>query len=114
MSSGPSSTPSQDLRRVATVYVTHDYAEALSLGDRIGVMGNGGRLAQTGTPHELFERPASLFVAEHLGQPTINAIPSILVQTRRPARGQGHQGQLRDRRPEAAGGEAAGPPAHRK
>jgi multiple sugar transport system ATP-binding protein len=69
----------EDLRRVATVYVTHDYAEALSLGDRIGIMGNGGRLAQTGTPHELFERPASLFVAEHLGQPTINAIPSILV-----------------------------------
>jgi multiple sugar transport system ATP-binding protein len=71
----------EDLRRVATVYVTHDYAEALSLGDRIGVMGNGGRLAQVGTPHELFEHPASLFVAEHLGQPTINAVPSILVQS---------------------------------
>ena len=98
----------EDLRRVATVYVTHDYAEALSLGDRIGVMGNGGRLAQIGTPHELFERPASLFVAEHLGQPTINAVPSILVQTRRPAVGQGHQGKLRDHRPEAAGGEAQG------
>ncbi|MDP9137204.1 MAG: ABC transporter ATP-binding protein, partial [Pseudomonadota bacterium] len=71
----------EDLRKVATVYVTHDYAEALSLGDRIAVMGNGGRFAQTGTPRELFESPASLFVAEHLGQPTINAIPSILVQS---------------------------------
>jgi multiple sugar transport system ATP-binding protein len=65
----------EDLRKVATVYVTHDYAEALSLGDRIGVMGNGGRLVQTGAPRELFERPADLFVAQHLGQPTINVIP---------------------------------------
>ncbi len=64
----------EDLRKVATVYVTHDYAEALSIGDRIGVMGNGGRLVQTGGPRELFERPKTLFVAEHLGQPTINAI----------------------------------------
>ena len=68
----------EDLRRVATVYVTHDYAEALSLGDRIGVMGNGGRLVQVGQPRELFERPANLFVAEHLGQPTINVIPGRL------------------------------------
>ena len=39
------------LREVSTVYVTHDYAEALSLGDRIGVMGNGG-LMQIGSAHE--------------------------------------------------------------
>ncbi|MBC6406051.1 MAG: ABC transporter ATP-binding protein [Rhodospirillales bacterium] len=68
----------EELRRVATLYVTHDYAEALSLGDRIGVMGNGGKLVQIGSARELFERPKALFVAEHLGQPTINAIPSIL------------------------------------
>ena len=71
----------EDLRRVATVYVTHDYAEALSLGDRIAVMGNGGRLVQVGSPRELFEQPASLFVAEHLGQPTINAIKAEFVDT---------------------------------
>ena len=35
------------LREVSTVYVTHDYAEALSLGDRIGVMGNGGPVSYT-------------------------------------------------------------------
>ncbi len=70
----------EDLRRVATVYVTHDYAEALSLGDRIGVMGNGGRLAQIGSARELFEQPATLFVAEHLGQPTINALEAELVE----------------------------------
>ncbi len=70
----------EDLRKVATVYVTHDYAEALSLGDRIGVMGNGGRLVQIGSARELFERPKALFVAEHLGQPTINVIRSTLVE----------------------------------
>lgn len=70
----------EDLRRVATLYVTHDYAEALSLGDRIGIMGDGGRLLQTGSPRTLFERPASLFVAEHLGQPTINVIPARLAE----------------------------------
>lgn len=68
----------EDLRKVATVYVTHDYAEALSLGDRIGVMGSGGRLVQIGTARDLFERPKALFVAEHLGQPTINVIPARL------------------------------------
>ena len=61
------------LRRVANVYVTHDYAEALSLGDRIGVMGRGG-LVQIGSAHEVFEKPQTLFVAEHLGQPSINVL----------------------------------------
>ena len=64
----------EDLRKVATVYVTHDYSEALSLGDRIGVMGKGGKLEQIGSPRELFERPSNITVAEHLGQPTINLI----------------------------------------
>ena len=67
----------EDLRRVATLYVTHDYSEALSLGDRIGVMGAGG-LVQIGAARELFERPESLFVACHLGQPSINAVPATL------------------------------------
>ena len=64
----------QELRRVATVYVTHDYAEALSLGDRIGVMGDGG-LVQIGSAREVFERPCNIFVARHLGQPSINELP---------------------------------------
>lgn len=68
----------EDLRRVATVYVTHDYAEALALGDRIGVMGNGGRLAQVAGSRELFETPANLFVAQHMGQPTINLARAAL------------------------------------
>ena len=67
----------EELRRVATLYVTHDYAEALSLGDRIGVMGAGG-LVQVGSARELFERPGSLFVAQHLGQPSINVVDARL------------------------------------
>ena len=68
----------EDLRKVATVYVTHDYAEALSLGDRIGVMGDGGKLVQVAGPRELFEAPANIFVAQHLGQPTINIVQATL------------------------------------
>jgi multiple sugar transport system ATP-binding protein len=67
----------QELRRVATVYVTHDYAEALSLGDRIGVMGDGG-LVQVGSSREVFEHPNTIFVARHLGQPSINEVPCRL------------------------------------
>ena len=67
----------EELRRVATLYVTHDYAEALSLGDRIGVMGAGG-LVQVGSAREIFEKPGSLFVAQHLGQPSINVVAAEL------------------------------------
>ena len=63
----------EELRRVATVYVTHDYAEALSLGDRIAVMGPGG-LEQVGSARDVFLRPQTLFVARHLGQPSINEV----------------------------------------
>ena len=65
------------LRTVATIYVTHDYTEALSLGDRVGIMGRAG-LVQTGLPRDIFERPNSLFVAQHVGQPPINLIDSTL------------------------------------
>lgn len=62
-----------ELRATATVYVTHDYAEALSLGDRIGVLQNR-KLAQIGTPKEVFERPVSVEVARQFGQPQINLL----------------------------------------
>ena len=52
---------------ITTVYVTHDQTEALSMADRIAVM-NAGRVAQLGTPRELYERPASRFVADFLGE----------------------------------------------
>src|SRR4051812_20460359 len=49
-----------------TIYVTHDQKEALSIADRIAIM-KDGKLAQIGTPGELYHRPASAFVAEFLG-----------------------------------------------
>ncbi len=70
----------KELRRVATVYVTHDYAEALSLGDRIAVLGGRG-LEQVGAARDLFERPETLFVARHLGQPSINEVTCDLQQS---------------------------------
>jgi spermidine/putrescine ABC transporter ATP-binding subunit len=49
------------------VFVTHDQEEAMALGDRIGVM-SGGRMEQVGTPHEIYLRPRSRFVAEFIGE----------------------------------------------
>ncbi|MES2784982.1 MAG: ABC transporter ATP-binding protein [Pseudomonadota bacterium] len=52
--------------KVTTIYVTHDQVEALSLSDRIVVM-NGGKVAQVGTPQEIYETPADPFVADFIG-----------------------------------------------
>jgi iron(III) transport system ATP-binding protein len=57
---------------VTTLYVTHDQAEALSLGDRVCVM-NEGRILQVGPPHEVYSQPANLFVAQFVGE--MNFIP---------------------------------------
>jgi len=54
------------------IYVTHDQDEAMSLSDRIAVM-NAGQVEQVGMPHEIYMRPASLFVAGFVGQ--VNALP---------------------------------------
>jgi multiple sugar transport system ATP-binding protein len=55
------------------IYVTHDQAEAMTLGDRIVVL-NQGRIEQAGPPRELYERPANQFVAGFLGTPRMNFI----------------------------------------
>jgi len=54
-----------------TVYVTHDQSEAMTLGDRVAVLGDG-RLQQCDTPRALYERPANVFVAGFIGSPTMN------------------------------------------
>jgi multiple sugar transport system ATP-binding protein len=54
-----------------TVYVTHDQLEAMSMGDKIAVM-NLGVIEQAGTPREIYDRPASMFVADFIGSPPIN------------------------------------------
>ena len=57
--------------RTTVVYVTHDQIEAMTMADRIVVM-QGGRIAQLGTPLELYDRPANLFVAGFIGSPAMN------------------------------------------
>jgi multiple sugar transport system ATP-binding protein len=63
-----------------TVYVTHDQTEAMTLGDRVVVM-RGGVAQQIGTPDELYERPANLFVAGFIGSPAMNFFPATLTPT---------------------------------
>jgi iron(III) transport system ATP-binding protein len=58
---------------ITTVYVTHDQKEALSMADRIAVL-DAGRIAQLGTPGEIYRQPASRFVAEFMGEP--NLVPA--------------------------------------
>jgi multiple sugar transport system ATP-binding protein len=56
---------------VTTVYVTHDQAEAMTLGHRVAVL-HEGRLQQCGPPRLLYERPANIFVAGFIGSPAMN------------------------------------------
>jgi multiple sugar transport system ATP-binding protein len=60
-----------------TVYVTHDQTEAMTLGDRVVVL-RGGVAQQIGTPDELYQRPANLFVAGFIGSPAMNFFPATL------------------------------------
>ena len=59
---------------ITTIYVTHDQVEALTLGDRIAVI-NEGRLEQVGTPDEVYERPANVFVGGFIGSPPMSFLP---------------------------------------
>jgi multiple sugar transport system ATP-binding protein len=58
---------------VTTVYVTHDQVEAMTLGQRVAVL-RDGTLQQADTPHNLFHRPANLFVAAFIGSPSMNLV----------------------------------------
>jgi multiple sugar transport system ATP-binding protein len=69
------------MSNTTTLYVTHDYQEALALGDRIAVM-REGRLVQIGTPEEIWRRPADTFVARALGQPEINLLDGVVDEGR--------------------------------
>jgi len=59
------------------LYVTHDQAEAMTLGHRIAVL-REGRLEQVDTPREIYERPATVFVASFFGTPPMNLLPATL------------------------------------
>jgi multiple sugar transport system ATP-binding protein len=58
-----------------SIYVTHDQIEAMTLADRIVAM-NGGHVQQVGSPLELYDRPANLFVAGFIGSPAMNMFPA--------------------------------------
>ncbi|WP_396611970.1 ABC transporter ATP-binding protein [Haloferax sp. S1W] len=60
--------------QTTTVYVTHDQTEAMTLGDRVAVM-NDGHVEQVAPPQELYDRPATRFVAEFIGEPAMNVLP---------------------------------------
>lgn len=74
----------QDLSK-PTVIVTHDQLEALTMADRIAVM-RDGRIEQVDTPHNVFQRPANLFVAGFIGTPQMNLIPATLTAVHGPGR----------------------------
>jgi multiple sugar transport system ATP-binding protein len=59
------------------IYVTHDQVEAMTMGDRIAIM-NAGILQQVGSPGEIYDHPANLFVAGFIGTPTMNFIPATV------------------------------------
>jgi multiple sugar transport system ATP-binding protein len=76
--------------RTTTVYVTHDQTEAMTLGHRAAVL-RAGEIQQLGSPRELYERPANLFVAGFIGAPAMNLVPGELL---------GHGGMIAGIRPE--------------
>lgn len=63
------------------IYVTHDQLEAMTMSDRIVVM-NEGKIQQVGTPKEVYDHPANLFVAGFIGTPTMNFIEGTLKEDR--------------------------------
>lgn len=64
-----------------TIYVTHDYQEALALADRIAVL-RQGKFVQIGTPVEIWHQPIDSFVAKALGQPEINLVDAVVANGR--------------------------------
>lgn len=63
-----------DRMGATTVYVTHDQLEAMQMGDKIVVM-NNAVVEQFGTPQEIYDKPATMFVANFIGSPAMNFLP---------------------------------------
>jgi multiple sugar transport system ATP-binding protein len=68
-----------DRLQATVVYVTHDQVEAMTMGDRIVVM-KDGNVQQIGTPLDLYNKPANLFVAGFIGSPAMNFIPCRVLE----------------------------------
>jgi multiple sugar transport system ATP-binding protein len=65
---------------VTSLYVTHDQAEAMTMGDRIAIL-DGGVFQQVGTPNEVYNHPANRFVAGFIGSPSMNFLEVTLEET---------------------------------
>jgi multiple sugar transport system ATP-binding protein len=63
------------------LYVTHDQVEAMTMGERIGLL-NNGRLIQVGTPYEIYNNPVNTYVAEFVGTPAINLFDGLVQENR--------------------------------
>ena len=72
----------QDKVKITSIYVTHDQEEALALADRVAVM-TDGHIEQIGTPDEVYESPATAFVAKFLGES--NVLPAKVAEVRGPS-----------------------------
>lgn len=66
--------------RQTVLYVTHDQGEAMAMSDRIAVM-RAGSIQQVGTPEEIYNRPATRFVAEFIGDPPMNFLPCEVLRS---------------------------------
>ena len=66
--------------KTTSIYVTHDQIEAMTMGDKIVVM-RDGRIEQTGSPLDLYDRPANQFVAGFIGSPSMNFLPGKLIRS---------------------------------
>jgi multiple sugar transport system ATP-binding protein len=67
------------MKGTATLYVTHDQAEAMALADRVVVISDEGIVQQTGPPLEIYSRPVNKLVARFFGMPRMNFIPAVIV-----------------------------------
>jgi ABC-type sugar transport system ATPase subunit len=67
----------QEATGVTTLYVTHDQSEALALGHRVAVL-REGRVEQVGSPDDVWERPASTWIARFVGTPPMNLLPGVV------------------------------------
>jgi multiple sugar transport system ATP-binding protein len=75
------------------VYVTHDQVEAMTLADRIAVM-KDGQVQQFGTPYEIYNNPASRFVADFMGSPPMNFIECVVLDDKLVIESQGEKFEL--------------------